>query len=55
MEAIGAVGANLRPFPSTDPSVASLETPEKTGYIAKKKKTAIDRPMDLTGETLHTV
>ena len=37
LEAIGAVGANLRPFPSTDPSVASLETPEKTGYIAKKK------------------
>ena len=38
LEAIGAVGANLRPFPSTDPSVASLETPEKPVTLQKKKK-----------------
>ena len=58
MAAIGAVGANLRPF-SFGGSVellrrsAHLGKPffrEKTVYI-KTDKTAINRPVDHTGET----
>ena len=47
LEAIGAVGANLRPF-SFGGSVEPLRW--KTVYI-KTHKMAINRPVDHTGET----
>ena len=52
MEAIGAVGAKFRPF-SFGGGVPNLGKPlyrEKTVYI-KTHKTAINRPVDHTGET----
>ena len=58
LEAIGAVGSNYGRFPSVDQSsrfagVPNLGKPlyrEKTIYI-KTHKTAINRPVDHTGET----
>ena len=58
LEATGAVGANLRRFPSAHPSdsfagVPNLGKPlymEKTVYI-KTHKTDINRSVDHTGET----
>ena len=60
LEAIGAVGVNLRPF-SFGGSVCSAGVPnlgkplcrQKTVYI-KTHETAINRPMDHTGETQRT-
>ena len=55
LEAIGAVGANFRPF-SFGGSVGPLRwsvQPWKTVYI-KTHKTAINLPVDNTGETYHT-
>ena len=56
--AIGAIGANLRSFPSVDPSgrfagipnLVNLIYREKTVYNTTHKK-AINRPMDHTRET----